>query len=75
MEAFRPRKGDVLIWNADLVHGGGMERHPALMQKSFVCNYCPIGIRPFYFAYRRRHRTLLQHRPGCFYSSRYYELR
>ena len=39
-EIFRPGRGDVLIWHADLVHGGGPVS-PSLTRKSIVTHYCP----------------------------------
>lgn len=44
---FRPRKGDVLVWAADLVHGG----EPTLRdvtRRSFVTHYCCAYSRPDY---------------------------
>lgn len=40
-KTFRPRKGDVLIWSADLVHGGSPVTDPSLTRKSLVGHYCP----------------------------------
>jgi len=36
---FCPRKGDVLIWHAALVHGGSARRDPRLTRQSFVTHY------------------------------------
>jgi phytanoyl-CoA hydroxylase len=46
---FLPRQGDVLIWSADLVHGGSPVTDPALTRKSLVGHYCPDRVDPFYF--------------------------
>lgn len=74
LERFHPRKGDALIWNADLVHGGGPITDPALTRKSFVCHYCPAGVRPFYFGHRRGRSRTREHRPGCSYASMHHAL-
>ncbi len=37
---FVPKKGDVLFWAADLVHGGS-PRLTATTRRSFVNHYCP----------------------------------
>jgi ectoine hydroxylase len=36
---FLPKKGDVLIWHANLIHGGMPVRNPALTRKSMVIHY------------------------------------
>ncbi|HWF07100.1 MAG TPA: phytanoyl-CoA dioxygenase family protein [Bryobacteraceae bacterium] len=36
---FHARKGDVLIWHANLVHGGSARRNMALSRKSVVCHF------------------------------------
>ncbi|NCU03632.1 MAG: phytanoyl-CoA dioxygenase family protein [Chitinophagaceae bacterium] len=38
-EVFLPRKGDVLIWHANLIHGGMPVVNPALTRKSMVVHY------------------------------------
>lgn len=48
---FLARKGDVLIWSADLVHGGSpvaaSPERPT--RRSLVAHYCPADCRPAYF--------------------------
>ena len=45
---FAAKKGDVLIWHADLVHGGSPISQ-ALTRKSVVTHYCPHRLVPLYF--------------------------
>lgn len=71
---FLPKKGDVLIWHADLAHGGSPVTTPGVTRKSLVGHYCPRGVRPNYFLYNPERRTLLQ-RGGLYYSSEHYDLR
>jgi ectoine hydroxylase-related dioxygenase (phytanoyl-CoA dioxygenase family) len=49
---FLPKKGDVLIWSADLAHGGSPATDPSLTRKSLVGHYCPDRVDPFYFKLR-----------------------
>jgi hypothetical protein len=36
---FHAKKGDVLIWHANLIHGGSVRRNLALSRKSVVCHF------------------------------------
>jgi hypothetical protein len=45
---FRPKKGDVLLWNADLAHGGSPQSAEGLTRKSLVTHYCPVDCDPVY---------------------------
>jgi hypothetical protein len=38
---FLPRKGDVLLWNYDVVHGGSPIIDSSATRKSLVVHYCP----------------------------------
>ena len=40
---FHARKGDVLIWHANLVHGGSMRKKIDLSRRSIVCHYFVKG--------------------------------
>jgi ectoine hydroxylase-related dioxygenase (phytanoyl-CoA dioxygenase family)/SAM-dependent methyltransferase len=51
LQRFIPRKGDVLIWAAGLMHGGGPVTDPNLTRKSLVTHYCPADLQPM-FAYK-----------------------
>ncbi len=73
MRTFVAKKGDVLIWAADLAHGGAPVQDPTLTRRSIVGHYCPIDDRPNYFTYRDDRRTIVEV-PGGHYSSEYYDL-
>ena len=73
LERFLPRKGDVLVWAADLAHGGAEVTNAGSTRRSLVTHFCPIGIRPHYFATGAD--RVLAHGPHCHYSSRYYDLK
>ena len=53
---FAAKKGDALIWHADLVHGGGPISRDAT-RKSVVTHYCPKRLAPL-FAERMRTRLM-----------------
>ncbi len=48
---FIAKRGDVLIWHADLVHGGNPVSK-ATTRKSVVTHYCPSRLVPLYFENR-----------------------
>jgi ectoine hydroxylase-related dioxygenase (phytanoyl-CoA dioxygenase family) len=48
-QTFVPKKGDVLIWSADLAHGGSAVTDASLTRKSLVGHYCPDRVDPLYF--------------------------
>jgi hypothetical protein len=48
-EYFMAKKGDVLIWHADLMHGGAKIDNPAFTRKSLVCHYMPLGVMPTFY--------------------------
>jgi phytanoyl-CoA hydroxylase len=68
---FRPRKGDALIWSADLVHGGSPVTDPALTRKSLVGHYCPGRVDPFYFRVEPDRLGTAAY-DGGFYASQHY---
>lgn len=45
-QRFLPRKGDVLLWAADLAHGGSQDVREGITRKSLVTHYCPLTCRP-----------------------------
>jgi len=49
-QRFLPKKGDALLWSADLAHGGSSEVRPGLTRKSIVTHYCPLDRDPVYGA-------------------------
>lgn len=73
-ERFRPKKGDALIWSADLAHGGSPVLDPKLTRKSLVCHYCPSDVRPYFFHHRAERTPIRRAAGGGAYCSSYYEL-
>ena len=45
-ERFMAKKGDVLIWHADLMHGGAPIEDRQRTRKSLVAHFMPLGVMP-----------------------------
>jgi hypothetical protein len=70
---FFAKKGDVLIWAADLAHGSNPRTRPeAETRKALVTHYCPEWTRPFYFRFLPDNRGIETHRGGASMASYYY---
>lgn len=67
LETFRAKAGDVLIWAADLAHGGRPISSEAT-RKSVVTHYCPREIAPTYFE-QMTGRELRRHRSGHYFTT------
>ena len=48
-ERFMAKKGDVLIWHGDLMHGGAKIVDPSLTRKSLVAHFMPLGVMPNFY--------------------------
>lgn len=68
---FLPRKGDALIWSADLVHGGSEVTDRSLTRRSLVGHYCPDRAEPHYFSFQPDRRARASYRNNRFCSSHY----
>jgi hypothetical protein len=69
---FSAKKGDVLIWHADLAQGDSPMTGPKLTRKSHVTHYCPRSAKPFYYepdqsAKLEHGQSLLSSERGKFY--------
>jgi ectoine hydroxylase-related dioxygenase (phytanoyl-CoA dioxygenase family) len=71
---FLARKGDILVWHADLAHGGSPVLDPLLTRQSLVGHFCPQSASPNYFGYNPERRTILRH-GRLAYSSEHFDLR
>lgn len=65
---FAAKRGDVLIWHADLVHGGNPVS-TAISRKSIVTHYCPKRVSPLFS--EQTNIRLWEHN-GHFYTTSYY---
>jgi phytanoyl-CoA hydroxylase len=52
VSTFLARKGDILVWHADLAHGGSPVTRPELTRQSLVGHFCPRSARPNYFRWK-----------------------
>ncbi|HWU01337.1 MAG TPA: phytanoyl-CoA dioxygenase family protein [Novosphingobium sp.] len=71
VERFLARKGDILIWHADLAHGGAPVADPALTRQSLVGHFCPVSARPRYFDFGPCRTTTHDYGPLAYASSHY----
>lgn len=74
LEHFLPKKGDALIWHADLAHGGAKILKPTRTRYSLVTHYCPSNCFPNYSNFVGFYKAQPYENKG-FYSSRHYDLR
>lgn len=68
-QAFMAKAGDVLIWHADLAHGG-LPVSKDVTRKSLVTHYCPRFLAPLYS--EAGGRTCHQHQTGAWFTSGIY---
>lgn len=68
LQTFLPKKGDALVWHADLAHGGSKVVDPSLTRRSLVGHYCPRRISPYYFEHAPHRQTTVATDAG-WYSS------
>jgi hypothetical protein len=73
-ERFLARKGDILVWHADLAHGGSPVADSALTRQSLVGHFCPQSAHPNYFGYNPERRTVMR-RGRLAYASEHFDLR
>ena len=66
--SFLAKKGDVLVWHADLAHGGSPIGEPPRTRKSLVTHFTPVSDEPFY---RRRSKFQEAELAGCRFVSQY----
>ena len=72
-QTFLPKKGDALIWSADLVHGGTANTS-GRTRRSIVSHYCPIDVKPKFSTFTN-YFHLRQVSDNGYISSRHYDLR
>jgi phytanoyl-CoA hydroxylase len=64
------KKGDVLVWHADLVHGGNPVSND-ITRKSFVTHYCPKRMSPLFSEHMR---TDIYEHFGHIFTSQHYPI-
>lgn len=73
LASFLPKKGDVLIWHADLAHGGSEILDMSATRRSLVVHYTPSVATPHYFNHipAERRKKVAVH--DGYISSMYYD--
>lgn len=74
VQYFLPKKGDILIWHADLAHGGAPVRDTSLTRQSLVGHFCPQTRRPYFFS-THPHLATVRHHGQLAYCSQHYNLK
>ena len=74
LRTFLPRRGDVLIWSADLAHGGAPIVDRSLTRRSLVGHYTAGTADPHYFSLMPDRQVKVPQEAGL-YSSGHYTLR
>jgi ectoine hydroxylase-related dioxygenase (phytanoyl-CoA dioxygenase family) len=70
---FLPKKGDVLLWHADLPHGGGEITKPGATRRSLVTHYCPFALTPHYLQFLPEpNRRKVRSASGNYFCSMYF---
>ena len=73
VRSFMAKRGDILIWHADLAHGGAPISNYELTRKSLVGHYCPVSAEPYFMEVSPNRKTKCQYR-GISYASWHYDL-
>lgn len=73
IEKFLPNQGDILIWHADLAHGGAPITRPGT-RRSLVTHYCSANCTPHYFQFLEVERQKKVKCRDGYISSFYYDL-
>jgi hypothetical protein len=71
-QIFRAQQGQILVWHADLVHGGSPVENPDQTRRSFVTHYCPLSDSPAYLRHTADEGRYVQ--GDGFYASRHYDI-
>ena len=73
-EAFLARKGDILVWHADLAHGGAPISLPDQTRMSLVAHFCPRAVKPTYRQHIPDTYREVAHGSGMYFTCRHYDL-
>ena len=74
-EAFLAQKGDVLVWHADLAHGGAKIKDPSVTRKSLVTHFTPKSVKARYKQHIENIYFEYSYANNMLFSSRHYDLR
>ncbi len=71
---FLARKGDCLVWHADVVHAGTPVTRAGSTRYSLVTHFCPISVRPRYFDFFKN-ATVIRHGDKVAFSTLHHNLK
>lgn len=74
LDRFLPRKGDVLIWHADLPHGGSLITQ-SRTRRSLVVHFVPKSVKAYYQTVIGRDYYEFSHPSGHLFTSRHFALK
>ena len=68
------RKGDAIIWHADLAHGGSLieSSDSQTTRRSLATHYCPADVSPAYLTYVSQQTSKIHYRGSFYYCSEDY---
>jgi Phytanoyl-CoA dioxygenase (PhyH) len=67
---FLAKKGDVLVWHADLMHGGAAIENKDSTRRSLVAHFMPLGVMPTWYDFSQV-KAWSYPNGGCCLDSRY----
>jgi len=70
---FLARKGDCIIWNANLIHYGSPIQNKTATRYSLITHFCLEKNRPNYFNFFKN-ASRVKHNEKCYFSSCHYDL-
>jgi phytanoyl-CoA hydroxylase len=71
---FTAKKGDCLVWHADMVHAGSPVTRVGSTRYSFVTHFCPVSAQPHYFGHFKN-AAIVRHSDKASFSSLHYNLK
>lgn len=75
VERFLAKKGDILIWHADLAHGGSVIQDDKATRRSLVAHFVPKSVGPRYREHVEDTFFEYEGAPGMYFTARHYDLR
>lgn len=74
LKRFLPKKGDLLVWAADLAHGGSAITRPGATRRALVTHFTQANMKPNYFNYQPAEKNVVRDVAGArgHYSTFYY---
>lgn len=73
LKKFMAKRGDILVWHADLAHGGSPIADRDLTRKSLVGHFCPTSVLTNFMKFASARSSIL-HRDEISYCSWHYDL-